>query len=183
MPHGPWKCNQHPYSLVDRPTYAYVFAARHELLEFEGLEHEPDIPGYTLTDLQMKYKAPLCSQDVFLVSVGVIKATRARVEFSQRVIKLDSLAVDNDVVRLLAQCAHCLHQQRTCQLRTDCRLRKPSQAYVYVQHAAGVDAITCSCVRYVRCFCTATANKPSAERRWFWRLARPWRCSTHETSQ
>jgi hypothetical protein len=89
-------------------------AARHELLEREGLEHHPDIPGYTLADLQMKYRKPLNSQDLFLVTVAIERERRARCEFSQRIIKLHSMDPEQDQVLP----PHCrlqrIHARRSC---------------------------------------------------------------------
>jgi acyl-CoA thioesterase FadM len=72
-------------------------AGRHELLEHEGLEHHPEIPAYALSELQLKYKKPLRSQDAFLITVAVEKMGRAKVIFNQRIIRLDKHP-DQDLV-------------------------------------------------------------------------------------
>ena len=78
-----------------------LHAARHELLEREGLEHHPDIPAYTLAELQVKYKAPLRSQDAFLGTVAVHKVSRVKVQFSQRLLLLHPASPEQDEVRPL----------------------------------------------------------------------------------
>ena len=74
-------------------------AGRHELLESEGLEHHQEIPAYALSELTLKYKRPLRSQDAFLITVATAATGRAKVEFEQRIIRLDGGTPDNDAVR------------------------------------------------------------------------------------
>jgi hypothetical protein len=64
-------------------------AGRHELLEHEGLENHPEIPAYALSELRLKYKKPLRLQDSFLITVALEYTGRAKVDFRQRIIRLD----------------------------------------------------------------------------------------------
>lgn len=82
-------------------TREITCAGRHELLEHEGLEHHPEIPAYALSELKLKYKRPLRSQDDFVITVSTVATGRTKVDFEQRIIRLDKDAPDGDSVRLL----------------------------------------------------------------------------------
>jgi acyl-CoA thioesterase FadM len=84
---------------VSLKVTSVAHAARHELLEHEELEHHPEVPGYTLAELQIKYKKPLRSQDIFLATVSVVKESRVKVDFHQRIIRLDQNDPSRDQVR------------------------------------------------------------------------------------
>lgn len=76
------------------------FAARHELLEAENLEHHPEIPAYALSELKMKYKAPLRATQWYMVTVSVHAFKTARAILNQRVILVHEDGEKHDKVHL-----------------------------------------------------------------------------------
>lgn len=56
------------------------------------------IAGYALSELHIKYRAPLRSGDRFLATVAVGRVTRVRATFCQRLIRLDPDNADRDEV-------------------------------------------------------------------------------------
>jgi acyl-CoA thioesterase FadM len=92
--HGP-QCSSTQCGLTAKRAHA----ARHELLEAEGLEHVEGIAGYALSELHIKYRAPLRHGDRFLATVAVGRVTRVRATFVQRLIRLDPDNADCDEVR------------------------------------------------------------------------------------
>lgn len=88
-------------------TRWHLHAARHAWLQAEDLEEREEIPAYALSELNVKYKAPLRSQDWYIVTVGIKEYTRTRVVCAQRVIRLDPESEQADRVRHSPyQCAH-----------------------------------------------------------------------------
>ena len=80
-------------------TRWHLHAARHAWLQAEDLEEREEIPAYALSELNVKYKAPLRSQDWYIVTVGIKEYTRTRVVCAQRVIRLDPESEQADRVR------------------------------------------------------------------------------------
>ena len=142
------------YGVVNNAVYVqYLQHARHELLEHLQLEHHDAIAGYTLTDLAVRFKQPLRSQDRFLVTVALQKATKVRAHFSQRIIKLPSAQEDGtEQVR-----NHLLESAQ-------CSARHPMRALAHLCHPppSGLDSTRKAVVKaQSSCYpCPATTQGP-----------------------
>lgn len=80
-----------------------LHAARHVWLHAEDLEDREEIAAFAVSELTVKYMAPLRARDMYIVTVGIKEYTRTRVICAQRIIRLDPENEKSDRVRCTCQ--------------------------------------------------------------------------------